>query len=383
MAVLPVMFEPQERGKAVSLVTMGMGIGLPLGPIIGGYLLQHFWWGSIFVINVPVAVIALIAVGLLVPESKSSAPKPVDLLGALLSTLGLVSLVYGVIEAPTRGWTDAAVLAALAVGVVLLALFALAERRVAAPMIDLGLFRKRRFAWGTAAGASGSFALFGVLFILPQFLQAVLGNDAFGVGLRLLPLIGGMFVGAPLGERIGHYTATRLPVAAGLLIAAAGMGLGAMTSMGSGYGFVATWLVVTGLGVGLAIAPAMDAVLGELPRDEAGSGTAVTMTLRQVAGALGVALLGSLTAAVYHDRLGPAPDAARDSVSAAMALAARTADPGLALAARSAFVDAMSAALTVCAVIALIGAVLVAVFLPGAKPPVRAEESVDELSRVA
>jgi len=379
LAILPVMFEPHERGKAIAATTMGMGLGLPLGPIIGGYLLEHFWWGSIFVINIPVALVALVAVAFLVPESKAATPKRVDLLGAVLSTAGLVSVVYGVIEAPGRGWTDGLVLTAIVAGVALLLVFVMIERRAAEPMIDLRLFRRARFAWGTAAGTLASFALFGVLFILPQFLQAVLGHDAFGVGLRLLPLIGGLIVGAPLGERVGHLTVTRFPVALGLLIGATGMLLGAGTDLGSGYGYVATWLAVTGFGIGLALTPAMDAVLGELPRDEAGSGTAITMTLRQIGGALGVALLGSLSAGVYRDHLGAAPAAARDSVSVAVALG----DQALALAARGAFVDAMGAVLMVCAGIAVVGAILVAVFLPSVRPAQSAEESVDELARVA
>ncbi|MEV6925912.1 MFS transporter [Dactylosporangium sp. NPDC051485] len=383
MAVLPVLFDERDRGKAISLVTMGMGIGLPLGPIIGGYLLEHFWWGSIFVINVPVALIALVAVAFLIPESRSANPKRIDYLGAALSTLGLVALVYGVIEAPARGWTDARVLASLAAGALLLLAFALVERRLAQPMIDLRLFRRPRFAWGTAAGVLASFALFGALFILPQYLQAVRGNDALGVGLRLLPLIGGMFFGAPLGERLAHLTQTRIPVALGLLIGAAGMVMGARTGIGSGYGYVAAWLAITGAGVGLALTPSMDAVLGSLPRDDAGSGTAITMTLRQVGGALGVALLGSLASAVYRDGLDTAPETARQSISAAVLLAARTGDRALALAARTSFLDAMAAVLLVCAAIAVVGAVLVAFFLPRAQSPDTAEESVDELSRLA
>jgi EmrB/QacA subfamily drug resistance transporter len=383
MAVVPVLFGDRERGRAISLLTIGTGVGLPLGPIVGGYLLERFWWGSIFVINVPVALIALVAVGLLVPESRAAASRPVDLVGAALSTLGLVSLVYGVIEAPTRGWTDARVLVGLAAGAVLLAVFVLVERRAASPMIDLGLFRRPRFAWGTAAGTLASFALFGVLFILPQYLQAVRGSDALGVGLRLLPLIGGLFVGAPLGERTARLAGTRLTVAAGLLVGALGLALGARTAVASGYGLVATWLAVAGLGIGLALTPAMDAVLGSLPRDEAGSGTAITMTFRQVAGALGVALLGSLTSAVYRDRLDAAPEAARRSVAAGVAIAARTGDAALALAARTAFVDAMGTVLLVCAGIAVAGAVLVAVFLPNAPRRPGAEESVHELTGIA
>ncbi|WP_426508379.1 MFS transporter [Dactylosporangium sp. McL0621] len=379
MAVLPVLFDERERGKAISLLTMGMGLGLPLGPIMGGYLLEHFWWGSIFVINVPVALIALVAVLFLVPESRSATPKRVDLPGAGLSTLGLIFVVYGVIEAPTQGWTAPKVLGALVAGAALLATFVLVERRAASPMIDLTLFRKPRFAWGTAAGTLASFALFGVLFILPQYLQAVRGNDALGVGLRLLPLIAGLFVGAPLGERIARLTATRLPVALGLLIGGVGLALGARTEVGSGYGSVATWLAIAGAGIGLALTPAMDAVLGSLPRDEAGSGTAITMTFRQVAGALGVALLGSLTTAVYRDRLDQAPEAAKRSIAAAV----RLGDPALAAAARTAFVDAMSAVMLVCAAIAVVGSILVAVFLPNAQTRRGTEESSDELTRVA
>lgn len=373
LAVLPVLFEPHERGKAIAIATMGMGLGLPLGPIIGGYLLEHFWWGSIFLINIPVALIAIAAVALLIPESRAASPRPADIPGGLLSTAGLVLLVYGTIEAPARGWTDALVLATLALGATLLAAFVLVERRRVAPMIDLRLFRRARFAWGTAAGTIASFALFGLLFILPQFLQSVLGHTALGVGLRLLPLIGGLFLGAPLGARLGRMLTTRVPVAAGLLTGACGLLLGSFTDLGSGYGFVAGWLAVTGLGIGLALAPAMDAVLGELPRDEAGAGTAVTMTLRQVAGALGVALLGSLASAVYTAAAPGLHSIGPDVTS-----------PALALAARGAFIDAMSAVLLVCAALTLAGAVLTAVFLP-AEPlsPVVAEESVDELTRLA
>ncbi|WP_238017485.1 MFS transporter [Dactylosporangium sp. AC04546] len=380
MAIIPVMFDPDERRKAIAALTMGMGVGLPLGPIIGGYLLEHFWWGSIFVINVPVAALAIAAVALLVPESRSTRPKPIDLAGAILSTIGLVLLVYGVIEAPARGWTDGWVVGGIVAGLVLLVAFVLLERRLAAPMIDLRLFGRPRFAWGTAAATVASFALFGLLFLVPQYLQAVLGHDALGVGVRLLPLVAGLFVGAPLGARLAGRLPTRVPVALGLLIGAAGMALGAFTDAGSGYGFVAAWLAVGGAGIGLALTPAMDAVMGELPRDEAGSGTAITMTLRQFAGALGVAVLGSVAAGVYRSSV---PAVGRDSVSAAVAIAARTGDQALAAAARAAFLDAMTTVLLVCAAVTLLGAVAAAIFLPGANPATSAEQSVDELTRVA
>src|SRR5438874_392502 len=188
MAVLPVMFPPKERPKAITFVTIGLGLGVPLGPIVGGYLLRHFWWGSVFLVNLPVVIVALIAVLALVPESHDPAPRRVDLAGAGLSTAGLVSFVYGIIEAPARGWDDARVVATIVTGAVLLTLFVIWERRTREPMIDLGLFGRPRFLWGTTAATVASFALFGLLFVLPQYLQGVRGYDALGTGVRLLPL---------------------------------------------------------------------------------------------------------------------------------------------------------------------------------------------------
>jgi EmrB/QacA subfamily drug resistance transporter len=378
-AMIPVMFDADERPKAIALLTMGMGIGLPLGPIIGGYLLEHFWWGSIFLINVPAAAIALVAVATLIPESRSAHPKAIDLAGGLLSTAGLTLFVYGVIEAPVRGWADPLALGPMVAGLALLAVFVAVERRTAEPMLDLGLFRRPRFAWGTAAGTIATFSLAGLLFVLPQFLQAVRDLDAFEVGLRLLPLIAGLFVGAPVAARLTAWTGTKVPVVTGLLVAAVGLLVGTATTPDSPYGFVATWLLLIGLGVGLALSPAMDAVLGELPHDDAGSGTAVTMTLRQTGGALGVALLGSLLSAVYRADLGPdAPAAARDSLTGALALG----DAGLAAAARQAFTSGMAAVLTVCAALAVLGALAVARWLP-ARPTAVATESVHEPTRSA
>jgi EmrB/QacA subfamily drug resistance transporter len=375
-AIIPVMFDATDRPKAIALLTMGMGIGLPIGPVLGGYLLEHFWWGSIFLINVPAVVVAIVAVATLVPESKAARPKPIDLGGGLLSTAGLVLFVYGVIEAPARGWTDPLVVAPVVVGLALLAAFVAVERRIAEPMLDLGLFRRPRFAWGTAAGTVASFSLFGLLFVVPQFLQAVRGMEALEVGLRLLPLIVGLFIGAPVAARLTMRIGTKIPVVTGLLVAAAGLFVGTATGPDSDYGFIATWLLLIGLGTGLALSPAMDAVLGELPPDEAGSGTAVTMTLRQAAGALGVALLGSLLSAVYRADLGSgASAAARESIAGALAA-------GELAAARSAFTSGMAAVLAVCGTLAVAGAVLTALLLPARPAPVTTE-SEHEYTRSA
>jgi len=388
LAILPVIFPPAERGRAISIMAAAMGAGVPLGPIVGGWLLDHFWWGSIFLVNVPVAIVGLIAAAFFIPESRDPSSRPVDILGGLLSVAGLVSLVYGVIEAPRRGWGDSVVLVALGVAVVLLGAFGIWESRYRYPMIDLGLFRRPRFLWGTVAATIGTFGLFGLLFTLPQFFQAVQGNDAFHTGLRLLPMMGGLVVGAGGADRIVKAIGTRIPVTAGLVVLTAALGLGATTTVDSGYGLIATWVALVGFGIGLALAPSMDAVLGELPAAQSGSGTALTMTLRQIGGALGVALLGSVLASSFRDRVdvsglpGPAATAATDSVSGAVAVAGRLHDGALAASAHVAYVHAMDLVLVVCAVLTGLGAVLIAIALP-ARPAPPAAESEHELARVA
>jgi len=288
MAVLPVLFPPEERAKAIAFAAIGLGAGVPLGPIIGGYLLGHFWWGSVFLVNVPVALLGLIAIALLMPESKDPRPRRPDVLGGVLSTGGLVSFVYGVIEVPERGWGDGLVIGSLVLGAVLLTAFVAWERRATEPMIDLGLFGRPRFLWGTIASTLASFALFGLLFVIPQYLQAVRGNDAMQTGIKLLPLMAGLVVGARVSEVLGRRLGAKVPVAGGLLLIATGLALGATTDVHSGYGLAATWLAIVGAGTGLSLAPSMDAVLGELPPERSGSGSALTQAFRQVGGAFGV-----------------------------------------------------------------------------------------------
>jgi EmrB/QacA subfamily drug resistance transporter len=379
MAVLPVLFPPEERAKAIAFAAIGLGAGVPLGPIIGGYLLGHFWWGSVFLVNVPVALLGLIAIALLMPESKDPRPRRPDVLGGVLSTAGLVSFVYGVIEVPKRGWSDGPVIGSLALGVLLLAAFVAWERRATEPIIDLGLFGRPRFLWGTVASTLASFALFGLLFVIPQYLQEVRGNDAMQTGIKLLPLMAGLIVGARASEVVGRRVGAKVPVAGGLLLIATGLALGATTDVHSGYGLAATWLTVVGAGTGLSLAPAMDAVLGELPPERSGAGSALTQAFRQVGGAFGVALLGSVLAAAYTGRLdvsglpAPAAHAAHDSISGAVAVAGQMHDTALRASAGAAYVHAMDLVLLVCAAVAVLGAVLAGLLLPARRPQPSAE----------
>ncbi|GIJ51734.1 MFS transporter [Virgisporangium aliadipatigenens] len=363
-AVVTRIFPADERPRAVAFMAIGLGAGVPLGPIVGGYLLRHFWWGSVFLVNVPVVAVALIAVAVLVPQSRDPRPRPVDLVGGLLSTGGLVLLVYAVIAAPAAGWTSARVLVAGPLGVLLLVAFLSWERRQRAPLIDLSLFGRPRFVWGSTAATVAAFAMFGLLFVVPLYLQAVRGHDALAAGVRLLPMMAGLMIGAKTGERVAARTGARLPMTAGLLLLAAGLAVGALTRAGSGYGFVAGWLAVAGAGVGLTTAPALDAVMGELPPERSGSGAALTLAMRQVGAALGVALLGSLSSVTFHRKEG---------VTRAMAEALANGDATLAAEIRDDYAGAMAAVLVACAAVCALGAAGTARWMRDAERP---EEAV-------
>ncbi|MER6353067.1 MFS transporter [Streptomyces sp. NPDC001634] len=372
MAILPRVFAKEELPKAIAVWTAATALGMPVGPVVGGWLLDHFWWGSVFLFNAPVAALALVAgVWLLPRDAEASRTAPFDALGTLLGGVGITALVYGTILIPRDGWTGPAVLTSLIAAAVLLAGFVLRERRHPQPIVDLRLFADRRFLWGTLIAVFVNFAVMGILFVVPQYLQSVLGNDAFGTGIRVLPLIGGLMAAATASESLVPRLGARTVVPLGLLVLAAGVLLGATTDASDGYGFTALWLSLTGLGFGLAVVPATSLVMGTLPAGHAGSGTSLLETVQQLGSVLGVAGLGSLLgygylARIHTDGLPPqAADAARDSVSGADAVARQLHDAGLAASAHEAFVHGMNLVLAACGVIALLGAVLAAAFLPG------------------
>ncbi|MFG3252568.1 MFS transporter [Streptomyces sp. NPDC048172] len=381
LAVLPSLFpDPKERAKAIGVVTASVAGGMPLGPIVGGWLLDHYWWGSIFLINVPLAALGMAACLLLLPETRDPASPRVDPLSTLLSVLGLSVLVFAIIEGPERGWSDPVVLVCFPLAVLLLTGLVLRERargrKHTRPMLDLGLLRHPGFRWNCAVVTLVTLVLSGLLFIVPQYLQAVLGNDAFGTGLRLLPLMAGIVVAAraagPLVGRLG----TRLVVSSGLVVLAFAAFLGARTDPGSGYALAATWLTLTGIGTGLAMVPAMDGAVDALPPARTGSGSGLLMTVRQVGTALGIALLGSLLSGTYTSRLGledsglpaAARDAAGDSVVAAHLVAEQSGSRRLAGAADAAFIGGMNQVLAICGILALVTACIAATLLPDRRP---------------
>jgi MFS transporter, DHA2 family, multidrug resistance protein len=376
LAVLPVLFDEQERQRALAIVASSAIAAYPLGPIVGGWLLTTFWWGSVFLINVPVIVVALFAVSFLMPESRSAGRPRLDPLGVLLSTMGLVALTYGVIEAGDRGWGNGRALVFMAAGVVALALFVGWQRRAAGdgsrqPLVDLALFRSRSFSWGTILSTLLSFSLIGLMFGVPQYFQAVLGYDAMGAGLRLLPLIGGLLVGLGAGDRISAKAGPKITVALGFAIAAAGLTIAAFTSEHDGTGLAATWLAISGVGTGVALPSAMNAALGRLTGERSGVGSALISAVRQVGGTFGVAVLGSVLNGAYRGRLdlaglpNHAQDAVRDNVAAGVGAARQLGQPELLTMVERAFIHGMDVMLACSAGIAAASAVLALLFLPG------------------
>jgi EmrB/QacA subfamily drug resistance transporter len=379
LSVLPSLFGPDERSKAVGLISAASALGLPLGPIIGGWLLGHFWWGSVFLINVPMAALAVAACVFLLPETRDPASPRVDAVSTALTTTGLAALIYAIIEAPDRGWADALVLAMFAVAGVLLTALVLCERRRPRPMLDMGLLAQRGFLLNAVAATLVMFVLSGLMFVLPAYLQAVLGHDALGTGVRLLPMMGGLMIAAKGAQPVVARFGARGVVAAGLAVLAFAALLGSRTGVHDGYGLTALWLSIAGLGFGFSVVPAMDGALGALPADRAGSGSGLLMTLRQVGGAVGIALLGSLLASAFRDRLdvaglpGPVAHGAEESVVAAHVAAAQLHSDHLAASADASYVHAMTLVLLVCAAASLVAALLAALLLPAAPPARRTE----------
>ena len=384
LSVLPSLFGADERGRAVGIISAASAAGLPLGPIIGGWLLDHFSWGSVFLINVPMAAIGIAACVFLLPESRDPASPKVDTVSTALTATGLGSLIYPIIEAPHRGWGDPLILGLFAAAAVLLTLLVLRERRSARPMLDLSLLARRGFLLNTLVATLVGFVLSGLMFVVPQYLQAVLGHDPFATGVRMLPMMGGLLIAARGTAPVVAKFGARAVISAGLVVLAFAGFLGSRTSVHDGYGFTALWLSVAGLGFGFAVVPAMDAALGALPADRAGSGSGLLSTVRQVGSAIGIALLGSLLASAYTSRLdtsalrGAAARTASDSVVGAHAVADRLGDAKLAASANAAFVHSMDLVLLVSGIAALVTALLAAALLPNQEPvPARPEENTE------
>ena len=367
---------PKERAQAIAIWAATAGAAVAIGPVTGGWLLEHFWWGSVFLVNVPVVVVALILGQLFVPTSRDPSAPPVDVPGLLLSIVGLVALVWAIIEGP-NGWTNPEIFGAFGLAAVLLVAFVVWERHTRFPMLDVNFFRNARFSAASGAIMLTFFAMFGSLFLLTQFLQSVLGYTPFEAGVRLLPMAGVMMVLSPLSAKVVERVGSKVVVASGMTVAAGGLVMASRLTAGASYPEVLASLVVLSAGLALVMAPATESIMGSLPRAKAGVGSAVNDTTRQVGGALGVAVLGSVMSSTYGPRVRdaisgfPVPQDAAAAISDQIGAAMRAAgevggQPGRLLAdvASTGFADGMSNAFLIGAAALALGAVLVTLFLP-------------------
>jgi MFS transporter, DHA2 family, multidrug resistance protein len=397
LAVLPVMFSAQERPRAIAAVGGATFLGYPIGPILGGYLLDHFWWGSVFLINIPVVLIAIVAVATLMPESRGDAGSRIDIPGIVISSAGLTLLTYGLIKAGDSGWSNLVAIVTMSAGAVVCAAFVAWERHVRAtgsmPLVDLELFGSAGFTWGTVLSTLVSFALFGLVFAMPQYFLDVRGLDSLAAGIRMLPMIGGLAVGLIIGQRLqaqrkarraggvtstsaaeaagsGPIVSAKILVTAGFLVMAVALAVGASTTIASGTAFAAIWFAATGLGLGLSMPTALNAALGALAPARSGSGSALITAMRQVGGTIGVAVLGTILANVYrsHLQLGAAASATagliRRGVAEGVGVAQQAHSGALLAIVRTAYVHGLDVMLWVCSGIAVVSAILALAFLP-------------------
>lgn len=386
--------DPVERGRAIGVWAGVAASGIVFGPILGGVLLAHFWWGSVFLINIPVCVAALVSGHYLLPRSKDPNSPRIDPIGAVLSIVALVTVLWGLIEAPSWGWTAPGILGAFAVGLALMGAFVAWELHSDHPMLEMGFFSSRRFTAANAGITMVFFAMFGSSFVITQQLQFVMGYSPLKAGLAMTPIAIPLLVLGPLSARIVERVGTKAVVGSGLVLAAVGLAWMSRLTIGSDYWDLVFPMLVLASGMGLTMAPATESVMGAIPREKAGVGSAMNDTTRQVGGALGVAVIGSVLASVYRPNVltnlhatvlgttagGNGPNAAQaqtaiDAIHQQLGAAFEVAEhlPGgadgalgqsVVHAAQSAFVDGFGGALLVGAAVALFGAVIVFAYLP-------------------
>jgi EmrB/QacA subfamily drug resistance transporter len=379
LSIITNVFDPAERPRAIGIWAMAVGIGVAIGPVVGGLLLAHFWWGSVFLLNVPFTAAGAAAVWLVVPESKNPDPGKIDFLGVLASVAGLVLLVYGIIQGGEKGsWIHADVLGPVVAGLAVLAFFAWYEARVRYPSLDVRLFRDPRLSSAIGALALVFFGMMGALFFLSFYLQSVRGYSPLHAGLLSLPFAAGQILMAPRSAGLMRRFGTRTVVASGLLVVTVALAGYQMLGITTPIWVLAGLFLIQGAGMGTVMPPSTEAVMSVVPRERAGSGSALTNTARQVAGALGVAVLGSILAQAYRAQLSPhltglpaqARGAAGGSITATQAVAARlgTGSPAgrdLASFADTAFVHAMHITTLISAAITLLGVLVVLIWMPG------------------
>lgn len=373
LAILMWTFTGPARAAAIGIFSTSAGVGMAAGPVLAGFLLDHFWWGSVFLINVPVAALAFLWLAVLVPNFRSPTPRPLDPAGMLLSISGLVALAYGLIRAgQVAAWSRTDVWVPIVAGLVLLAVFVLAELRVKVPGFDPRLLAERMFGGGNAALGLLLFAVAAITFSTAFYLQGALGLSPMKAGLANIPTAFGALAGAPLGARLVRRLSLRPVSVPALTVAALTMGGYGFLGLHTPLAWIEILLLIQGLSIGMVIGPVTAALISNLPLEQAGTGSAVTNTVRQTGSVIGIAVGGTILSIIYRRAIepsvegvpGPVRDQARVSAEQARHVATATHRPALAQAADHAFVHAMHVGAGCIAVIALLGAVVLLITLP-------------------
>jgi EmrB/QacA subfamily drug resistance transporter len=370
LSILINVFPAAERTRAIAIWAACIGAAPPLGPVLSGILLQHFWYGSVFLVNVPLILTALIGGVFLVPTSRDPKEAAFDPPGAVTSIIGISALVYALIEAPDRGWGDSVTLAAFAIAALALVGFVLWELHVEEPMLDIRYFRNRAFSTGTGGMILVFLGMYGTMFLVIQYLQLILGYSALSTSLRILPMTPIMMIVSPLTPRLSARFGANRAVAAGMALVALGFVLFTQLTVHSGYPYVLVSFIVFMLGMALTMSPMTSAIMSAVPARRAGAGSAMNDATRELGAALGVAVLGSIAASRYtsslHGVVSRLPVASRHEATASLAGALQTAAklPGaaggvLARGAQQAFVDGIHLASFVGVVLSVIAAVVV------------------------
>ena len=375
LSIITTVFPREERGRAIGIWAGMAAVGIGTGPMVGGLLLAHFWWGSVFLVNAPIVAVALVAGAFVVPDSSDPSRTALDIPGALLSMAAVSVLVYAIIEAPARGWTDIFVVGGFIGALVLGLAFVYRELTARHPMLEMGFFKNPRFSAGAGAIGIAFFCLFGLVFGFTQYLQFVHGYTALQAGVRTAPVALGLMIGASNSHRLVRRLGTKKVVAGALLLLAGVLASINLWSIDTAYWAILIPLVFMAFGMGNIMAPATEAVMGAVPLAKAGVGSAMNDVTRQVAGAIGVAVVGSVMNSIYSAKMAgyvaglPASQAnvIKNSVGGALQTSASL-PPEVRLAtihaARVAFTDAYGLALLIGAGVAVIGALLVLRFMP-------------------
>lgn len=376
LSTLTVVFAPKDRAKAIATWAGFAGAGGAIGPVASGLLLEWFWWGSVFFIAVPIAAIAFIGIVAVVPNSADAERHPLDFVGAILSVIALVSLVFGIVEGPEKGWLDPITLGAFAIGIVTAVAYVLWERRVEFPLLDPADFLIPRFGLGSLTITVAFLVMFGMFFLLTLYMQFVLGFSPLGTAVRLLPFSMILIAIAPRSPIITAKFGTRQVVAAGFLIQAIGFAIAAaLLDVDSGYPTILASIAPMALGMALLMPPTTNAIVSALPQEKAGVASAVNDTTREVGGAVGIALLGTLVTIGYQAGMDSATEGlpeplatlAQDSIGGAAQVATQL-DPAEAKSlldtASSAFIDGTTVAFGLAAVLGVVMTAVIARFYP-------------------